>query len=56
MASRKKAPDHSTIVRFGSGFLDEGCEDCFYQTKHRLERGVDAGAIFKADEKNAAST
>ena len=56
MVSRKKAPDHSTIVRFGSGFPDEGCEDCFYQKVHRLERGVDAGAIFKADEKNAVST
>ena len=56
MVSRKKASDHSTIVRFDSGFPDEGCEDRFYQTVHRLERGVDAGAIFKADEKNAAST
>ena len=53
MVRRKKAPDHSTIVRFSSGFPDEGCEDCFYQTVHRLERSVDAGAIFKADEGKA---
>ena len=34
----QKAPDHSTIARFRSGFLEEACEDLFYQMVHRLER------------------
>ena len=34
----QKAPDHSTIARFRSGFLEEICEDLFYQMVHRLER------------------
>ncbi|EEG51075.1 IS1182 family transposase, partial [Enterocloster asparagiformis] len=33
----QKAPDHSTIARFRSGFLEEACEDLFYQMVHRLE-------------------
>ena len=36
----QKAPDHSTIARFRSGFLEEACEDLFYQMVHRLERCV----------------
>ena len=39
----QKAPDHSTIARFRSGFL-EACEDLFYQMVHRLER---AGELSK---------
>ena len=38
VVSRTKAPDHSTIARFRSGFLEEACEDLFYQMVHRLER------------------
>ena len=26
----QKAPDHSTIVRFSTGFLADACEDFFY--------------------------
>ena len=31
-----KAPDHSTIARFRTGFLAEACEDLFYQIVRRL--------------------
>lgn len=31
-----KAPDHSTIARFRTGFLAEACEDLFYQLVRRL--------------------
>lgn len=31
-----KAPDHSTIARFRTGFLAEACEDLFYQHVRRL--------------------
>ena len=40
----QKAPDHSTIARFRSGFLEEACEDRCYQMVHRLGR---AGELFK---------
>lgn len=32
----RKAPDHSTIARFRTGFLAEACEDLFYQIVRRL--------------------
>lgn len=32
----QKAPDHSTIARFRTGFLLEACEDLFYQFVRRL--------------------
>lgn len=32
----QKAPDHSTIARFRTGFLAEACEDIFYQLVRRL--------------------
>ena len=32
----QKAPDHSTIARFRTGFLAEACEDLFYQVVCRL--------------------
>lgn len=32
----QKAPDHSTIARFRTGFLAEVCEDLFYQMVRRL--------------------
>ena len=32
----QKAPDHSTIARFRTGFLLEACEDLFYQMVRRL--------------------
>lgn len=32
----QKAPDHSTIARFRTGFLAEACEDLFYQMVRRL--------------------
>lgn len=32
----QKAPDHSTIARFRTGFLLEACEDLFYQIVRRL--------------------
>ena len=36
----QKAPDHSTIARFRTGFLAEACEDLFYQMVCRLaEKG-----------------
>ena len=34
----QKAPDHSTIARFRTGFLADACEDLFYQMVRRLER------------------
>lgn len=32
----QKAPDHSTIARFRTGFLAEACEELFYQMVRRL--------------------
>ncbi len=32
----QKAPDHSTIARFRTGFLSKACEDLFYQMVRRL--------------------
>ena len=32
----QKAPDHSTIARFRTGFLADACEDLFYQMVRRL--------------------
>ena len=32
----QKAPDHSTIARFRTGFLAGACEDLFYQMVRRL--------------------
>lgn len=40
----QKAPDHSTIARFRTGFLANACEDLFYQMVKRLER---AGELSK---------
>ena len=40
----QKAPDHSTIVRFRTGFLADACEDLFYQMVRRLEQ---AGELSK---------
>ena len=34
----QKAPDHSTIARFRTGFLADACEDLFYQMVRRLEQ------------------
>lgn len=34
----QKAPDHSTIARFRTGFLADACESLFYQMVERLER------------------
>ena len=34
----QKAPDHSTIARFRTGFLADACESLFYQMVRRLER------------------
>ena len=31
LLSGQKAPDHSTIARFRTGFLAEACEGLFYQ-------------------------
>lgn len=33
----QKAPDHSTIARFRTGFLADACENLFYQMIRRLE-------------------
>ena len=33
----QKAPDHSTIARFRTGFLADACENLFYQMARRLE-------------------
>ena len=41
----QKAPDHSTIARFRTGFLADACENLFYQMVRRLadaEQGVSA--------------
>ena len=40
----QKAPDHSTIARFRTGFLADACEDLFYQMVHRLSQ---AGELSK---------
>ena len=40
----QKAPDHSTIARFRTGFLAEACENLFYQMVKRLEQ---AGELSK---------
>ena len=40
----RKAPDHSTIARFRTGFLADACEDLFYQMVKRLEK---AGELSK---------
>lgn len=34
----QKAPDHSTIARFRTGFLADACEDLFYQMVRRLKQ------------------
>ena len=34
----QKAPDHSTIARFRTGFLAAACENLFYQMVRRLEK------------------
>lgn len=34
----QKAPDHSTIARFRTGFLADACEDLFYQMVDHLSR------------------
>ena len=33
----QKAPDHSAIVRFRTGFLAGACENLFHQMLRRLE-------------------
>ncbi len=40
----QKAPDHSTIARFRTGFLANACEDLFYQMVRRL---ADMGELSK---------
>ena len=40
----QKAPDHSTIARFRSGYLETACEDLFYQMVRRL---ADFGELSK---------
>ena len=40
----QKAPDHSTIARFRTGFLLSACEDLFYQMVRRL---ADMGELSK---------
>ena len=40
----QKAPDHSTIARFRTGFLADACEDLFYQMVDHLSR---AGELSK---------
>ena len=40
----QKAPDHSTIARFRSGYLETACEDLFYQMVKRL---ADSGELSK---------
>ena len=40
----QRAPDHSTIARFRTGFLADACEDLFYQMVKRLEN---AGELSK---------
>ena len=34
----QKAPDHSMIARFRTGFLADACENLFYQMIRRLEQ------------------
>ena len=41
----RKAPDHSTIARFRTGFLADACEDLFYQMV--LKRLQKAGELSK---------
>ena len=36
LPARQKAPDHSTIARFRTGFLADACEELFYQMVRRL--------------------
>ena len=43
-ACGQKAPDHSTIARFRTGFLADACENLFYQMVKRLEN---AGGLSK---------
>ena len=40
----QKAPDHSTIARFRTGFLADACENLFYQMVKRL---AEAGVLSK---------
>ena len=40
----QKAPDHSTIARFRTGYLETACEDLFYQMVRRL---ADIGELSK---------
>jgi len=40
----RKAPDHSTIARFRTGFLADACENLFYQMVHRLD---ESGELLK---------
>ena len=40
----QKAPDHSTIARFRTGYLETACEDLFYQMVKRL---AEAGELSK---------
>ena len=40
----QKAPDHSTIARFRTGFLADACENLFYQMVRQL---ADAGELSK---------
>lgn len=40
----QRAPDHSMIVRFRTGFLADACENLFYQMVKWLEN---AGELFK---------
>ena len=37
LLSGQKAPDHSTVARFRTGFLADACENLFYQMVRRLE-------------------
>ena len=37
----QKAPDHSTIARFRTGFLADACETLFYQMVKRLEEACE---------------
>ena len=40
----QKVPDHSTIARFRTGYLETACEDLFYQMVRRL---ADVGELSK---------
>lgn len=48
LLARQKAPDHSTIARFRTGFLADACENLFYQmVKHLEESGeLSEGTVF----------